>query len=204
MLLNDCTHLFQPYRWGCCNSCYYLWYVSVWLPLLHPQRVYLQSTEGNWKADGISLVSQAEVRVSVWLRGLPLSGRGRCEAHHLPCPPARLPACLSLSSLLSNLMHAQSKQTRFSEALSNSQLPHSTGLSPTAPRSLSHTETTLHSFRVFIFPNSGSCLMNLPGPMRQHEFNTHKSLVLWALIPSFTKKKKKTHTKYACICVPGQ
>ena len=92
--------------------------------------------------------------------------------------PARLPACLSLSSLLSNLMHAQSKQTRFSEALSNSQLPHSTGLSPTAPRSLSHTETTLHSFRVFIFPNSGSCLMNLPGPMRQHEFNTHKSLVL--------------------------
>lgn len=85
MLVNDCTHLFQPKCWGCYNS--YVYYMSVWLPLLHPQRVYLQSTEGNWKADGISLVSQAEVRVWVWLRGLPLSGRGRCKAHHLPARP---------------------------------------------------------------------------------------------------------------------
>lgn len=74
------------------------------LLLCHPQGVYLQSAEGNWKADGIPLVSEAEVRVSVWLRGLPLSGRGSCLSHH----PA---VNLSRSPLLSNRTHTQSKQT---------------------------------------------------------------------------------------------
>lgn len=47
----------------------------------------LQSAERNWKADGASLLSQAEGRVPVRLRGLSLSGGGRCEGHHLPtCP----------------------------------------------------------------------------------------------------------------------
>lgn len=52
------------------------------------QGVYLWSAGGNWKADGIPFVSEAEVRVSVWLRGLPLSGRGRRLSCH---PPAPLP-----------------------------------------------------------------------------------------------------------------
>lgn len=55
-------------------------------PALRPQGVYLQSAGGNWKADGISFVSEAEVRVSVWLRGLPLSGRGRRLSRHSPAP----------------------------------------------------------------------------------------------------------------------
>lgn len=129
---------------------YYVYYVSVWLPLLHPQRVYLQSAEGNWKADGISLVSQAEVRVSVWLRDLPLSGRGRCEAHHLP---ARPPVSHSPHCSLIWCTHRVNKHA----SLRRSQTPNypipQVSLSPTAPRSLSHTETTLHGFRVFIFPN---------------------------------------------------
>lgn len=55
-------------------------------PALRPQGVYLRSAGGNWKADGIPLVSEAEVRVSVWLRGLPLSGRGRRLSRHSPTP----------------------------------------------------------------------------------------------------------------------
>lgn len=51
--------------------------------LLFTQGAYHRSAGRNSKADGVSLLSQAEVTVSAWLWSLPLSGRGTCEAPHL-------------------------------------------------------------------------------------------------------------------------
>lgn len=129
----------------------------VWFPLSHPQGVYLQSAERNWKADRISLLSQAEVRVSVWLRSLPLFGRGRCEAYHLPT---------YLSPLLPNLMHTQSKQTTSLRCSQSPDYP-IPKVSLPQPHALAHTYAfqRLHSCRVFNFPGrSCSWFMNLSGP----------------------------------------
>lgn len=126
--------------------------------LFRPQSAHLQSAEGNWKADRISLFPQAEIRVSVWLRGLPFTGRGRCD----------LPSYLSFSfALQSNTLTKEWRILSFS----CSHTPNYPLLHVFLPQLYAQTLQFLHRFLEclcsLVDETCGSWL-----PLKQQEFHT--------------------------------
>lgn len=99
-----------------CGVCLQLLSVSC------PQGIYLQSAEGNWKADRTPLHPQTEVRVWVRLRGLPPPAGGTVDVK--PITSVDLSPLLTLRSALSSSVDRR-QINNHSKMLPDMQLAHS-------------------------------------------------------------------------------